>query len=106
MKTINTYSFESHKVLYRGIAKKGAFKDQTIEGYGFKVVEGHTYIYGYRAVEPSNDHRWFRVKPDEIIMEVIPRHGHAAARSAAIKRRTEHLADYGTDGLRDANYVS
>ena len=106
MRNIPTFSLDDVVVRYTGICAQGAYKDDPVVGYGHYCVKGHHYIYGHLTAEETEVCHWYRVKADDIIMEVVSRRGHVAARSAAIKRRTEHLADYGTDGLRDANYVS
>lgn len=86
VKIIDTYSFDSHMIRYRGTSSKGAFEGECIEGYGFQVVEGRTYIYGYRTVEPTDNHRWYRVNSDDITIEVISR------RQCAARRRVNHTS--------------
>ena len=106
MRNIPTFSLDDVVVRYTGICAQGAYKDDPVVGYGHYSVKGHHYIYGHLTAEETEVCHWYRVKPDDIILEVITKQERMAARQTArLRRRTEHLADYGTDGLRDANYV-
>ena len=97
MKETTTYEIMSASVLYFGACAQGAFENETIYGYGFYCKKNRYYIYGHRAEETEKDTRWHRVKTETIHFTVMTRTDVLAesVRKQA-RRRTEHLADYGS----------
>lgn len=70
-----TYSYANEVVRYYGFVAKGAYEGELVAGYGFYTLNGRCYIYGHLAFENATVPHWYRVKPEEIHYEVIPRRG-------------------------------